>query len=346
MTVPNVFVATPLSPQSLQMLERDLRNAKLIRALDALPPQRFPADHVGDQAFKRDSSAQVSWDEGMRAADFMLGIPGDGPQGVREIVSKCENIKWVQGTAAGTAEKLEKSEVPFEILSTIAWTSTSGVHAKPLAEFSLAAALYARKDFDVLQRNMVQELWPPRWVMGSLHKNEVHILGAGNIALEIADTFQRNGARVTVLSRKPVINPIGFRWSPISELASTLQQCDILINTLPGGESTNKLISSEIFSMLGNNAIFISVGRGTVVDQEALLQSLDSDRLRYAILDVTDPEPLPASHPLWHHPRVLISPHTAALSDNEDELIVELFLKNLDRIKSGERLINRIDLSQ
>ena len=94
MTVRNVFVAVPLSPQSLQMLERDLRSANLIFASDALPPQRFPADHVGDHAFRRDSSAQVSWDEGMRAADFLLGIPGDGPQGVREIVSKCENIKW------------------------------------------------------------------------------------------------------------------------------------------------------------------------------------------------------------------------------------------------------------
>lgn len=344
MTIPNVFVAVPLSPQSLQILERGLRNANLILESDALPPQRFPADHIGDQSFRRDSSAQVSWDEGMRAADFLLGIPGDSPQGVREIVSKCENIKWVQGTAAGTAEKLEKSEVPHEMLSTIAWTSTSGVHAKPLAEFSLAAALYARKDFDVLQRNMVQELWPPRWVMGSLHNSEVHILGAGSIALGIADTFQRNGARVTVFSRKPVVNPIGFRWSPISELTSTLQQCDILINTLPGGESTNKLISTEIFSMLGSNAIFISVGRGTVVDQEALLLSLDSERLRYAILDVTNPEPLPASHPLWHHPKVLISPHTAALSENEDDLIAELFLRNLDRIKSGELLINRIDL--
>jgi len=345
-TALNVFVAVPLSLQSIKNLQRELKNVEVIVAPKALPHQRFPADHVGDPAFIRDRAAQDVWDEGLRMADFLLGLPGDSPDGVREIMAKCDRVKWVQGTAAGTAEKLERSGVSFEKLSTIAWTSTSGVHAKSLAEFSLAAALYVRKDFDVLQRNMLHEFWPPRWVMGSVHDNEVHILGAGSIALEIADTFERNGARATLFSRNPMRNPMGIRWYPISEMKSKLDKCDILINALPGGELTNDLISTEIFSRLKQNAIFISVGRGTVVNQEALLQSLDSGKLRFAILDVTDPEPLPPSNPLWQHPQVLVSPHTAALSENEDDMIVELFVKNLDRFQLGEPLINRIELSK
>jgi phosphoglycerate dehydrogenase-like enzyme len=89
-------------------------------------------------------------------------------------------------------------------------------------------------------------------------------------------------------------------------------------------------------------AIFYNIGRGSTVDQSALLEALASGRLRYAYLDVTDPEPLPAEHPLWAQPNCFITPHTAGGAVDEFERLAKHFVGNLRRFEAGERLINRV----
>lgn len=118
---------------------------------------------------------------------------------------------------------------------------------------------------------------------------------------------------------------------------------DAVVNTLPGTAATEKLLGEEFFAALSEEAIVVNVGRGTVIDEEALVEALDAGRVGFAALDVFAVEPLPVSSPLWGHPRVLVSPHTAALNSGEEERIAQLFAENARRLLDGEELVNLVD---
>jgi phosphoglycerate dehydrogenase-like enzyme len=102
-------------------------------------------------------------------------------------------------------------------------------------------------------------------------------------------------------------------------------------------------VSAEVLAAVRPGVVITNVGRGTVIDQDALIEQLRSGRVGFAALDVTDPEPLPSDSPLWDLPNVLLSPHTAALSEREDALIADLFARNATRYLDGESLINAVN---
>ena len=122
-----------------------------------------------------------------------------------------------------------------------------------------------------------------------------------------------------------------------------LPRADHVINILPGGEATKHFMNATRFNAMKPGAIFYNIGRGSSVDQAALLAALDSGRLRNAYLDVTDPEPLPPEHPLWVHPNCLITPHTAGGSVDEYERLAQHFIDNLRAFEAGgARMKNRV----
>jgi phosphoglycerate dehydrogenase-like enzyme len=115
------------------------------------------------------------------------------------------------------------------------------------------------------------------------------------------------------------------------------------VNTLPGTSATEHLLDSRFFDALRPGASVVNVGRGTVIDEAALIGALDSGQVGFAALDVFETEPLPADSPLWAHDNVLVSPHTAALNAAEDRLIAELFAANATRLLDGKSLLNRVN---
>jgi phosphoglycerate dehydrogenase-like enzyme len=115
-----------------------------------------------------------------------------------------------------------------------------------------------------------------------------------------------------------------------------------VINILPENAGTIRLFDRRRFGATKPGAVFYNIGRGTTVDQDALLAALNSGRLAGAYLDVTDPEPLPLDHPLWRAPNCFITPHTAGGRDDEFEQLVAHFLANLRRLQSGQPLLDRI----
>jgi phosphoglycerate dehydrogenase-like enzyme len=118
---------------------------------------------------------------------------------------------------------------------------------------------------------------------------------------------------------------------------------DAVVNTLPGTDATHHLLGAEFFAALSGGATVVNVGRGTVIDETALLEALEAGRAGFAALDVFEVEPLPADSALWSRPDVLISPHTAALDAAEERRIAELFAANATRLLDGEPLANRVD---
>ena len=127
------------------------------------------------------------------------------------------------------------------------------------------------------------------------------------------------------------------------DLVDTVRRVDGIVVSLPGTDATEGMIGAKVLAAVKPGTTLVSLGRGTVIDEAALLGALDDGRIGFAALDVFAVEPLPPDSPLWLHPNVLISPHTAALNPAEDRLIAQLFAQNATRLLDGDELLNRVD---
>jgi phosphoglycerate dehydrogenase-like enzyme len=182
-----------------------------------------------------------------------------------------------------------------------------------------------------------------RWMMRRLEDSRVLIVGLGSIGRELAQRLARQGVHVAGTSRRDVqVEGVEEVIRP-ADLAARIGEFDGVVVTLPGTDETKHLVSAEVLAAVKPGVTIANVGRGTVIDQDALIEQLRSGRVGFAALDVADPEPLPDDSALWDLPNVLISPHTAALSDKEDELIADLFARNATRYLDGEDLINPVN---
>lgn len=315
---------------------------------DLLAPQRFPADHRGDPEFRRTGAQQERWDELLGTTDVALGIPGDGPDGLRQLVRTAPGLRWVQGTAAGTGEQLLSAGWSADDLARVRVTSAAGLHAEPLTEFALSGLLALLKDHDVLRQASADRQWLPRWPMRQLAGSTVAVLGMGGIGRRLAAALAALGAEVVAVRRRPdagsdEVSEVVDRTVGLDDLDDLLPQVDAVVSTLPGTPATRGLLDAGRLALLPPHAIVVNVGRGSVVDSGALVAALDAGRLRGAALDVTDVEPLPAGSPLWGRPDVVLSPHTAALTVEEDRRIIALFADNLARFLTGRPLRNLVD---
>jgi phosphoglycerate dehydrogenase-like enzyme len=181
---------------------------------------------------------------------------------------------------------------------------------------------------------------------GELRGQTLLVVGVGAIGAEVARLASAFGMRVIGVKRilaehVPHVESV----HPPEQLRELVDTADAIVVTLPLTDETRGLIDRETIERMRNGAVFVNVGRGKVVDEEALIDALRSGKLAGAALDVTAKEPLPLESPLWELENVIISPHTAALSWHENERIVELFAENLRRYLRGDELLSRVDTS-
>lgn len=179
--------------------------------------------------------------------------------------------------------------------------------------------------------------------MGQLAGSTVLILGLGGIGATLARALRGLGARVIGSNRsgRPVDGV--DELVRLDELTTVLPRVDAIVSTLPGTHATDGLLDAEAFAALADAVTLVNVGRGTVIDETALWDALESGKVAFAALDVFATEPLPPTSPLWEHPRVLVSPHTAALTLTEEQRIAELFARNATAILDGRAPQNIVD---
>ncbi len=308
-----------------------------------LPPTRFPGDHAGEEDFRRDAESEARFAAMLEQAEVLFGIPGDSPEGLRAAVSANARLRWVQGTAAGAGEQLRAAKLTEEELRRVTVTSAAGVHAGPLAEFSMLGLLAFARGLPRLLADKREHRWR-HYPVTELRGATILVLGLGQIGLEVARLASAFGMEVLAINRRgagesPYISELG---TP-DALMTLLPRADAVVVTLPLTDETEGLLDAQAIEGMKDGAILVNVGRGRVVDEDALVGALRGGKLRGAALDVFATEPLPPESPLWELPNVIISPHTAALSLQEDERIVELFAENLKRYLAGQPLRNPVD---
>jgi phosphoglycerate dehydrogenase-like enzyme len=215
--------------------------------------------------------------------------------------------------------------------------------AWPCAETMVAGLLALYRALPELVRLQAEQCWvgaPIRGRMGLLRDKRVVLLGAGTIAQAVRQQLSGFGCAVQLLARTDPQAQLHSR----ADLRAALPTTDIVVNCLPG--SADKFFGAAEFAALPPSAIYASVGRGNTTDEAALIEALRAGRLGGAVLDVTETEPLPASHALWTLPQVLLTQHTGGGQPAEAAGKVAQLLRNVARLQAGQPLENVVMLTR
>lgn len=278
-----------------------------------------------------------------RGAEVYLGW--GIPRPVAEAASG--TLRWAHSAAAGVGASLTEPLLESGAML----TNSRGVHAEPMADWAVAAIGYCVRGFHVAQDAQRGARWAKDLytdggvVLKEYADTRIGIVGLGGIGQAIARRCVALGMRVRAIRRRPERRkPAGVEWvagpASLTELAA---ESDVLVIAAPHTRSTDGLVNDRVISSLPAGAFIINLSRGVLLDEVALLVHLDSGHLGGAVLDVFHREPLPADHPLWCHPRVLITPHVSAVSERFWEREIELIVENIDRYLSNRRLKNLVD---
>ncbi|GAA2949353.1 D-2-hydroxyacid dehydrogenase [Microbacterium luteolum] len=328
-------VAVPLPEELCVLIEELEPRLEVIRDHALTHPARWAADWSGDPEHTRTPAEQEAFDAMVDSADVLFGAPDVDADALARTVATNPRLRWVMTTAAGGGSTVKAAGLPRADLDRIVFSTSAGVHGGTLAEFSVFAVLAGAKGLPRLLADQRSRTWPDRWQMRQLDEMTVLIVGLGGIGAECARRFHALGARVwgTTRSGEPVDGV--DRLVPLDQLTDAVGEVDAIVVTLPGTAQTHHLIGEEVLAAVKPGMILTNVGRGTVVDEVALLGALDDGRVAFAGLDVFENEPLDVASPLWDHPSVLISPHTAAINSNEEERIARRFAENATRLLDG-----------
>lgn len=212
-----------------------------------------------------------------------------------------------------------------------------GVHDDETAELAIALVLASLRGLDECLRQQANAVWVTR-TRPSLADRRVMVLGHGSVGSAIADRLEPFHVDLVRVARTARDEPTGHVHGT-DELAALLPAVDVVIVIVPLTPDTEGLVDAEFLARMPDGALLVNVARGKVVDTSALLAELESGRLR-AALDVTDPEPLPADHPLWRAPGVIITPHEGGNTTATSSRMVALVQSQLVRLAAGQLLAN------
>jgi phosphoglycerate dehydrogenase-like enzyme len=283
--------------------------------------------------------AKAAADPALLEADIAFGQPDP------ENALRCAKLRWVHLNTAGyTRYDGAQFREGFSGRGSIL-TNSSLVYDEPCAEHVLAFMLaQARQLPQSLDTQRTDRAWPTlerRAVTNLLDGQSVVLLGFGAIGRRLAELLAPFRCQVTAVRRRPAGDETVAVVTE-EKLNAALATADHVVDILPDNPATVRYVDAGRFAAMKPGAIFYNIGRGTTVDQEALLAALRSGHLGAAYLDVTDPEPLPPEHPLWSAPNCFITPHSAGGHRSEPYRLVRHFLENLRRFERGEELRDRV----
>lgn len=294
-----------------------------------LPPQVEAAWFAGlDEAKAAIAGADIAWVDMQPTSLTAEAIRAAGPK-----------LKWVSTIYAG----LDAFPLDFLRERDIVLTNGTGINAIAVAEYAVLGVLAAAKRFDEVVRAQDRRDWP--WdAPGKLElaDSKALVVGMGAIGTLIADRLRAFGVEVTGVTRSGrdgTLTPDA--WKP------RLGEFDWVVLAAPSTDATKTMIGAEELAAMKSSAWLINIARGDMIDQNALVTALKGDTIAGAVLDPTDPEPLPPDHPLWSAPNTIITMHLSGRSQSKMfQRAGALFLDNLAAFLAGRPMRNFVDLTE
>nr|BFF09499.1 2-hydroxyacid dehydrogenase [Microbacterium flavescens] len=286
-------------------------------------------------------------DLGALPADVDLVVwPMDGPpprESFDIVVPPYMKMEKVLQRLEGVRTRLVQSQsIGYEGVDEIlpeglTFANAASVHETSTAELAVGLAIAAQRHIDRFAVDTAAGRWEPAFTQ-SLADRRVLLLGYGGVGKAVAARLAPFEVELTVVASR-ARDEEGMPVHGVDELPSLLGTAEIVILTLPGGDETRGMVDDAFLSALPDGALVVNVGRGSLVDTDALVDHVRRGRVRAAI-DVVDPEPLPAGHPLWSLPGVLITPHVGGASSAMGPRIARLVRTQIDRMLAGEEPLN------
>lgn len=263
---------------------------------------------------------------------------------IEEILNAAKNLKWIHLRSTGI-DGISKGALADR---GITLTNGSGNHAPNIAEHVLAMMLAFARQLPHYIRAQEQGVWTPLHAGRVFELGDQHlvILGLGAIGMELAQRAKAFGMRVTGVKRSanPATLPGVDNVVGMDDLDVVLPEADHVVLALPLTDATFKFMDARRLALLRPEARLYNVGRGQLIDQDALITLLKNSKIAGAGLDVTEPEPLPQDSELWRLQNVIITSHSAGHTPKSYERFETLVIENIDRFIAGRPLLNTVDL--
>ncbi|MBA2248305.1 MAG: D-2-hydroxyacid dehydrogenase [Chloroflexia bacterium] len=273
--------------------------------------------------------------------DIFYGAPS------AELIGIAPRLKWIQAPSAGVEFV---ARVPDLVASDVILTNTRGAHGPSIGEHTLALLL-------AMTRHIPESMEQQRrkhWERGTLYRTAREIngltmgivgfgaLGKGIATRARAMEMELLAVDAQAIAGEPLIDEV---W-PVSRLEEMLSLSDVVVVSAPLTPGTTNLLNADMIRAIKKDAYLIVVSRGGIVDEDAVVDALESGALAGAGIDVTAQEPLPPESRLWDAPRLILTPHLAGASAPKERRVVEIFKENLIRFQNGDPLLNVVDKSK
>jgi phosphoglycerate dehydrogenase-like enzyme len=330
-----VLVASPLESELIDRIRSVDARLEVVYRPDLLAEPRYPGDH--NPPLQRTADQAAEWAALLAQAEVLFDL--DGPS-ASDLEKRAPRLRWIQATSSGVGQWVRKLGI---VDSPIIVTNAAGIHAVPLAEFVVFTMLYFARDWPRMVAEQRAHHWE-RCAIETLGGKTLGIIGTGSVGRTVARMAKCFGVRVIGIrrSRDTTEDGIDALYGP-DDLSAVLQQSDYLVLSVPHTTDTVGLIGARELAAMKRGAVLINIARGSIVDEPALIDAMQSGHLRGAALDVVAAEPLSPGSPLWDMPNVLITPHSMSTATDENERLTALFCENLGLYVSGQPLRNVID---
>jgi phosphoglycerate dehydrogenase-like enzyme len=258
-----------------------------------------------------------------------------------QILPLAGRVRWIHCLWTGVEGILTPEMLHHE--ATL--TNGRGVFRWTLADWTVGAMLYFAFDFRRVVQQQEQHTWEP-FIGTTLNGSTLGIVGYGSIGQAVAQRARPFGVKTAALRRRPELlerdSLVDHAYGP-RQLRELMAASDYVLLVTPLTPQTRGMIGEAELAAMKSTGVLINIGRGPVVDEQALIRALEARRIRGAALDVFDTEPLPSDHPFWRMPNVLLSPHTADRVEGFLGPAFDCFFDNLDRFQHGQPLLNVVD---
>lgn len=314
------LLRTPLSDKSLQKICNIMQDRceLIIRNGEKYAPAPFTDDEL-------------------ETATAIIGNPS------LNTLKKCKNLEWLQLASSGAdsyanCEYIDKDKTVL--------TNATGAYGHAIAEYMIAGVMSFTKKFHLYRDNQNRGQWLDMGFVKTIKGSKVLVAGLGDIGGQFAEKINALGAEIYAIKRTVTAVPDYIKSiGTLDMLDELLPQMDIVALCLPNSSQTQNIISEYQFKLMKNDALLINVGRGNAVDTNALTYALQNKMIGGAVLDVTNPEPLPSDHPLWTMENVIITPHVSGGYHAQETIdgIEAIIIENASRYVNDEPLINQVD---